>query len=124
METVYNSWTSWEQARADLVPLLPERTLEELDGAFHFALHWHGPQVRATGDPYAHHLLEVVEILTRGAGVTDSEILVAAVLHDVLEDTPCPPDRLAGRVRGAHRTDRPRDDQAGRRPSRGPGGGP
>src|SRR5262249_57441499 len=31
--------------------------------------------------------LEALEVLVRGAGVTDPEILCAAVLHDVVEDT-------------------------------------
>jgi len=43
-------------------------------------------------DPHhgnAEHLLEALEFLVRGAGVTDPGILQAAVLHDVVEDTPC-----------------------------------
>ncbi len=49
----------------------------------------HGDQRRKTGVPYLEHLLEAVQVLVEGAGVTDSDVLVAAVLHDVVEDTPC-----------------------------------
>jgi guanosine-3',5'-bis(diphosphate) 3'-pyrophosphohydrolase len=54
-----------------------------------FALRFHGDQRRPTGAPYLDHLLEAVEVLVRGAGVTDSDVLCAAVLHDVVEDTAC-----------------------------------
>src|SRR5262249_17777086 len=35
------------------------------------------------------HLLEALEVLARGAGVTDPGPLCAVVLHDVVEDTAC-----------------------------------
>src|SRR6266566_2465902 len=57
----------------------------------------HGDQRRPTGAPYREHLLEALEVLVRGAGVTDPEILCAAVLHDVVEDT----DRTVDDVRAA-----------------------
>ena len=53
------------------------------------ALRFHGDQKRPTGAPYAEHLLEALEFLVRGAGVSDPDVLCAAVLHDVVEDTPC-----------------------------------
>lgn len=37
--------------------------------------------------PYINHPLDVAHILANVAGVTDVEILVAAVLHDTIEDT-------------------------------------
>ena len=46
-------------------------------------------QQRPTGAPYVEHLLEALEFLVRGAGVSDPDVLCAAVLHDVVEDTPC-----------------------------------
>lgn len=56
--------------------------------ALSFAAHAHREQVRkGNGEPYVNHLIEVAEILSRVAGVTDVEVLAAAVLHDVLEDT-------------------------------------
>ena len=57
--------------------------------ALAFATHWHGDQRRPAGEPYVEHLQEATAFLTRGAGVTDPDLLTAAVLHDVVEDTPC-----------------------------------
>lgn len=42
---------------------------------------------KGTGDPYVNHLIEVAEILARIAEESDTEVLSAAVLHDVIEDT-------------------------------------
>jgi guanosine-3',5'-bis(diphosphate) 3'-pyrophosphohydrolase len=48
----------------------------------------HGEQKRPAGEPYAERLLEVVEILVSGVGVRDEDLLVAAVLHDVVGHRP------------------------------------
>jgi (p)ppGpp synthase/HD superfamily hydrolase len=60
----------------------------EILRALSFAAHAHREQVRkGTGEPYVNHLIEVAEILARVAAVNDVEVLSAAILHDVLEDT-------------------------------------
>lgn len=46
----------------------------------------HKGQQRKTGDAYTSHLYEVHNIL-RKAGIKDKDLLDAALLHDVLEDT-------------------------------------
>lgn len=52
-----------------------------------FAMGAHGEQKRKyTGDPYWFHLDSVVKILMQNTSVTD-EMLAAAWLHDVVEDT-------------------------------------
>jgi GTP pyrophosphokinase len=58
-----------------------------LDRAAATALRWHGDQRRPTGVPYIEHLLEALEVLVRGAGVRDPDMLAAVLLHDVVEDT-------------------------------------
>jgi guanosine-3',5'-bis(diphosphate) 3'-pyrophosphohydrolase len=64
-------------------------TLGAFIKALGFAAHAHRTQVRkGTGEPYVNHLIEVAEILARVAEVDDVEVLSAAVLHDVIEDTP------------------------------------
>ena len=57
-------------------------------GAIHFAAIKHKNQRRknAAADPYINHPLEVAFLLSE-AGVTDQETLMAAVLHDTIEDT-------------------------------------
>jgi len=45
----------------------------------------HGPQLRKTGEPYIIHPLATTEILTELE--VDTDTLVAALLHDTVEDT-------------------------------------
>ena len=85
---LFTNWHTWQQAEPDLRGLLPAPAADAVARAVEFALRYHGDQTRPTGAPYAEHLLEALEVLVRGAGVTDPAILQAAVLHDVVEDTP------------------------------------
>lgn len=82
----HSSWSSWAQARTALKTSLPEETLAVLDRTWEYALSCHGDQMRPNHEPYAVHLLEVVEILA-ASGVRDCDILQAGMLHDVVEDT-------------------------------------
>ena len=86
---LFTHWHTWEQAGPELLGLVPPATCDEVARAVSFAVRCHGEQKRPTGAPYLEHLLEAVEVLVRGAGVTDKDVLCAAVLHDVVEDTPC-----------------------------------
>jgi guanosine-3',5'-bis(diphosphate) 3'-pyrophosphohydrolase len=86
---LFTNWHTWQQAEPELRGLLPAPDADAVAKAVEFAVRYHGDQTRPTGAPYAEHLLEALEVLVRGAGVTDPGILQAAVLHDVVEDTPC-----------------------------------
>jgi GTP pyrophosphokinase len=86
---LFTDWHTWQQAEPGLRRLLPAATCDAVGTATAFALRFHGDQKRPTGAPYAEHLLEALEVLVRGAGVSDRDVLCAAVLHDVVEDTPC-----------------------------------
>jgi guanosine-3',5'-bis(diphosphate) 3'-pyrophosphohydrolase len=88
---IFTGWHTWQDAEPGLRERLPAATVARLGGAVTFALRYHGDQRRPTGVPYLEHLLEALEVLVRGAGVTDPEVLCAAVLHDVVEDTACTP---------------------------------
>ncbi|QYC44488.1 Bifunctional (p)ppGpp synthase/hydrolase SpoT [Nonomuraea coxensis DSM 45129] len=94
---IFTSWPSWRQAEGPLRGALPGPTVEALREAVAFAGRCHGVQQRPTGRPYVEHLLEALEIAVCGAGVRERDVLVAAVLHDVLEDTPCTERELARR---------------------------
>lgn len=48
------------------------------------------------GAPYVNHLIEVAQILV-DHGIEDPDILSAAILHDVIEDTPITADELEAR---------------------------
>ncbi len=56
-----------------------------LNRAYVYAMRAHGSQKRASGDPYFSHPLEVAAILTDLK--LDNSTIVAAVLHDTIEDT-------------------------------------
>jgi guanosine-3',5'-bis(diphosphate) 3'-pyrophosphohydrolase len=86
---LFTDWHTWQQTEPELRRLLPASTCDAVGDAVTFALRFHGDQKRPTGAPYAEHLLEALEVLVRGAGVSDPDVLCAAVLHDVVEDTPC-----------------------------------
>jgi GTP pyrophosphokinase len=86
---LYVGWHEWERARGELAGVVPAATGARVGEAVEFAVGWHGEQTRPTGAPYLEHLLEALEVLVRGARIYDADILCAAVLHDVVEDTPC-----------------------------------
>ncbi|MBP2152174.1 bifunctional (p)ppGpp synthetase/guanosine-3',5'-bis(diphosphate) 3'-pyrophosphohydrolase [Xanthobacter autotrophicus DSM 597] len=56
-----------------------------LDRAYVYAMRAHGSQLRASGDPYFSHPLEVAAILTDLK--LDDATIVSALLHDTIEDT-------------------------------------
>src|SRR5271163_1790636 len=66
---------------------------ELLRRAYDFAAERHFDQSRASGDPYLSHPLEVAHILADMK--FDSTTLCAALLHDVVEDTKVPLERIA-----------------------------
>lgn len=57
--------------------------------AANFAAQRHAGQRRkgAAGEPYINHLLEVAWLLVEESGGEDVELVVAGLLHDVVEDT-------------------------------------
>ncbi|WP_294532534.1 bifunctional (p)ppGpp synthetase/guanosine-3',5'-bis(diphosphate) 3'-pyrophosphohydrolase [uncultured Rhodoblastus sp.] len=63
----------------------PQTDEDLLNRAYVFAMRAHGAQKRASGDPYFTHPLEVAAILTEMK--LDDATIVAAVLHDTIEDT-------------------------------------
>jgi guanosine-3',5'-bis(diphosphate) 3'-pyrophosphohydrolase len=72
--------------------------------AVHFAADRHRHQRRkdSAASPYINHCIEVAQVLAE-AGVTDTGVLMAAVLHDTVEDTETTPAEI-----GAHFGDRVR----------------
>ncbi|HEY9215023.1 MAG TPA: bifunctional (p)ppGpp synthetase/guanosine-3',5'-bis(diphosphate) 3'-pyrophosphohydrolase [Ancylobacter sp.] len=63
-----------------------------LDRAYVYAMRAHGTQKRASGDPYFSHPLEVAAILTDLK--LDDATIVAALLHDTIEDTDATRDEI------------------------------
>jgi guanosine-3',5'-bis(diphosphate) 3'-pyrophosphohydrolase len=63
-----------------------------LNRAYVYAMRAHGAQKRASGDPYISHPLEVAAILTKLR--LDDATIIAAILHDTIEDTAATRDEI------------------------------
>ena len=70
----------------------PEADLELLRKAYIFSAVEHKGQVRASGEPYLVHPLEVANLLAEMR--MDPVCVAVGLLHDVLEDTLTTPDRI------------------------------
>jgi len=68
-----------------LAAYLPAEQIERVRGAYAVGARAHASQKRKSGEPYITHPLAVASIL---AGLrADAETIIAAILHDTLEDT-------------------------------------
>ncbi len=65
--------------------------------ALAFAAHKHRDQRRKDPEasPYINHPIALADVLVNEGGVTDVEVLAAALLHDTVEDTATAPGELA-----------------------------
>ncbi|ESQ82862.1 hypothetical protein AEAC466_15235 [Asticcacaulis sp. AC466] len=64
-----------------------------LNRAYVYAMKMHGAQLRASGDPYFAHPIEVAGILTDYK--LDAAAIATALLHDTIEDTPATREEIA-----------------------------
>ena len=67
--------------------------------AIRFAADKHRNQRRKDSErsPYINHPIEVAQLLWEVGGVRDVEVLLAAILHDTVEDTDTRPEEISGR---------------------------
>ena len=70
----------------------PSADEDLLNRAYVFSVKAHGSQLRASGDPYFSHPIEVAGILTDLK--LDDETIATAILHDTLEDTVATPEEI------------------------------
>ena len=68
-----------------LAAYLSQEAIDDVYKAFVFAEKHHRGQIRKSGEQYIHHPIEVAETLAELR--MDSRTLMAALLHDVIEDT-------------------------------------
>jgi len=71
----------------------PSADEDLLNRAYVYAMKMHGSQLRASGDPYFAHPIQVAGILTEYR--LDTAAIVTALLHDVVEDTPATKQDIA-----------------------------
>ncbi len=66
-----------------------DRAIQDILRAAHFAAERHTKQRRkgAAGEPYINHLLEVAELVSSALAEPDANLVMAALLHDTVEDT-------------------------------------
>jgi GTP pyrophosphokinase len=74
-----------EQLLEKAARYLSEEDLKKVEKAYRFAKQAHEGQFRKSGEPYIHHPVAVAEILVDLH--MDATTLMAAMLHDVVEDT-------------------------------------
>ncbi len=78
-------------SREELVQRLKDKVdpveLNRILSAYDVAASVHELQLRRDGSPYFYHVTRVCKILIDELGVTDPDVLIAALLHDVLEDS-------------------------------------
>ncbi len=72
----------------------PDADEDALNRAYVFAMKKHGAQLRASGDPYYSHPVEVAGILTKFK--LDSASVIAGLLHDTVEDTDTTVEEIKG----------------------------
>ena len=70
----------------------PIEDIEKIEQAYLYAKKLHEGQYRISEEPYIIHPVEVTKILVDLKA--DADTLVAALLHDVLEDTDTPPEEI------------------------------
>ena len=70
----------------------PQEEIDLVEKAYKFAKKTHEGQFRVSGEPYIMHPVEVAKIL---AGLeVDTNTVIAAFLHDILEDTDTKPEKI------------------------------
>ncbi len=69
-----------------MAPRTSDEDLVRLRDAFELAREAHAPQVRKTGEPYILHPIAVASIAAEELNL-DVNSIIAAFLHDVVEDT-------------------------------------
>ena len=83
------------ELKASVASYLKPADLTRLEEAYLFSNRAHQGQFRKSGEPYIHHPVAVAEILSHWH--LDPQTLVAALLHDVLEDTDVIKDDISER---------------------------
>ena len=78
---------------AELESYLTHDQVREVYRAYLFGAEAHEGQKRLSGEPYIYHPVAVARILSKMH--MDHKCLMAAILHDVIEDTPTAKDQLA-----------------------------
>ena len=83
----------YEQLEQHILAANPNADVARVRSAFEYAAQHHGSQLRKSGEPYIIHPVAVAEIVTELGLDVDS--IIAALLHDCIEDTDATHDDIA-----------------------------
>ena len=92
----------YEELERHILEANPAADTARIRAAFEYANDHHGPQLRKSGEPYIIHPIAVAEIINELE--LDQDSIVAALLHDCIEDTDSTHDEIA-RMFGAQVAD-------------------
>src|ERR1017187_5129928 len=78
-------------------PAAELKSVQAILNAANFAAEKHAAQKRkgATAEPYVNHLLEVAHLVSTALSEPDTNLVIAALLHDVIEDSGVTRDEVA-----------------------------
>src|SRR6266545_2112576 len=64
-------------------------SIQRILAATQFAAEKHAGQKRkgTAGEPYVNHVIEVSALIARSSDVLDTNLIIAGLLHDTIEDT-------------------------------------
>ncbi|MCM8566451.1 RelA/SpoT family protein [Thauera linaloolentis] len=85
----------FQRLKAKLLTYLRPEDVGRVEAAYHFAADAHAGQFRVSGEPYVSHPVAVASLVADWH--LDSQALIAALLHDVMEDTHIPKAEIAER---------------------------
>ena len=83
----------YEELERAILRTNPAADAARIRAAFEYANDHHGPQLRKSGEPYIIHPIAVAEIINELE--LDQDSIVAALLHDCIEDTDSTHDDIA-----------------------------
>src|ERR1700759_2940834 len=83
----------------------PNADEDAINRAYVFSMKAHGAQMRASGDPYFSHPVEVAGVLARMK--LDTASIVTGLLHDTVEDTVATPGDVGRHPRAVSQARRP-----------------
>ena len=83
----------YEALEKSILAANPAADAERIRAAFEYADHHHGSQLRKSGEPYIIHPIAVAEIVNELE--LDQDSIIAALLHDCIEDTDSTHDDIA-----------------------------
>ncbi|HBG29388.1 MAG TPA: guanosine-3',5'-bis(diphosphate) 3'-diphosphatase, partial [Gammaproteobacteria bacterium] len=85
--------TGFPELIRELQSYLDDSQIAEVTRACTFSMEAHAGQIRLSGEPYISHPVAVAHILAKMR--LDHRSIMAALLHDVIEDTPTAKEHIA-----------------------------